>query len=349
MGDDRPAVYWEDDNLIIRASGIGNPCLWELVAIGQQLIALPYPAILKRAFAEGTLLEPVIIKRLEHDFGVEFESHQTEDELWLSDDCAIRYHPDGIGTIHVDTWEKNNIRPTVTHIRSGRIKCVIEAKALTNSLYQQAVSGSTGDVIDEYNWQLSAMMWDTGLPGLWAVYNKGLPPDDNGNRPHCDDQGKIHLEYVEEPPVSLEELKLKASLIRQGVEGEGLLESDRECDEPDHWPCLYLHLRPVGEAKSTSVLIPDDPDEVNDLVRTFITFKGQYDESEARYKAARDALVEIAGDADYIQTPEFYVPIVKGTSVRTDYAAMGKQLKEVFDSYKKRSSYRYIRGIRRLQ
>lgn len=347
MGDDRPAVYWEDDNLIIRASGVGHPCLWELIATGQNLIRLPYPAILIRAFAEGNLLEPVIIKQLEHDYMIHFLSHQTEGELWLSDDCAIRYHPDGIANLGSDAFRALNLNYN-TGIKPERT-VVVEAKALTDSLWQKAHNSSTGDVLDEYNWQLSAMMHDTGYPGLWAVYNKGLPPDADGNREPCEDAGKLHLEYVETPPVSLDELKLKATLIKNGVEGELLLETERPCDSPDHWPCLYLHLRPQADAKERTVLHPDNPEEVDQVITTYLTFKGQYDESEKKYKEARDQLVQIAGDAGYIQTDKFYVPIVQGTSTKMNWSAMGKQLKEVFEQYKVKGKYKYVRGIRRLQ
>lgn len=347
MGDDRPAVYWEDDNLIIRASGVGHPCLWELVATGQGLVRLPYPALLLRAFAEGNLLEPVIIKRMENDYSIVFLSKQGEGELWLSDRVAIRYHPDGIVNLGYDFWKayKGELDRSVRHDRT----VVFEAKALTNSLWQRAHSGSTGDVLDEYNWQLSAMMHDTGLPGLWAVYNKGLPPDEDGNREPCDDAGKIHLEYVEEPPISLEELQLKATLILNGVEGELLLDTDRGCDSPEHWPCLYLHLRPQPEDATRTVLIPDNPDEVDTVVRTYLTFKGQYDEAEMKYKAARDELIRMAGDAAFIQTHKYYVPIVGGASVSVNRAGMGKELRELFDSYKVKKPYRYIKNIRRLE
>lgn len=354
MGDDRPAVYWENDNLIIRASGIGHPCLWELIATGQSLIRLPYPTLLLRAFAEGNLLEPVIIKRMEREYLFHFLSHQTEAELWLSDDVAIRYHPDGIANISSGFWnlareqrmlKANDLDRTERPERT----VVVECKALTNSLWQQGYKGSTGDTLNEYNWQLSTMMHDTGLPGLWAVYNKGLPPDENGNREPCEDQGKIYFEYVTEPPVSLEEIQLKASLIRDGVEGPLLLDTERPCDSPDHWPCLYLHLRPTDDKDERVVLIPDDPDEVNELARRFITFKGQYDEAGRIYKEARDELVRIAGDAGYIQTDKFYIPIVNGSSTSYDWKAMGKQLEEAVKKYRKSKSYRFVRGIRKLE
>jgi len=299
------------------------------------------------------LLEPTIIKRMEREYGVLFLEHQTEGELWLSDDCAVRYHPDGVGNLLSDFW--TNAR------RQGMLKyegdpserpdrtVVIECKALTNSLWQIGFNGSTGDTLDEYNWQLASMMLDRGLPGLWAVYNKGLPPDADGNREPCEDAGKIYFEYVKTPPVSLEEIQLKASLIRDGVEGDMLLETERPCDSPEHWPCLYLHLRPTSDKDERSILIPDNPDEVNELATRFLTFKGQHEEAERLYKQARDELVRIAGDAGFIQTDKFYIPVVNGASVRVDWNAAGKQLKEAVDKYKKKKKYKYVKGIRRLE
>jgi hypothetical protein len=335
MGDNRPPVYIETINgvdvLIIRASAIGHPCMWELVAAGQGHEMLPVPAVLQRAFDEGNTLEPKILDACENK-GVSFISKQAEGHLWLSDNVAIRYHPDGVG-IYDGAWY------------------VVEGKALSNELWQKAVKGSVGDVIDEYNWQLSSMMIGEQLPGMWAALNKGNPPDrETGKREPHPDEGKMHYEIKTTPPVSLTELQLKASLILEGVYGEDLTTSDRPCDSPDHWPCRFLHLRPQGEGEvRRGVLTPDDVDEVDRLVVEFLSFKGQADEAKARYEAARDKLVELAGDKyGYIQTDKFYVPIVNGTSVSTNTRAMSQELRDVIDKYKTRKSYRYVKGIRRL-
>jgi len=339
MGDNRPVVYREGDNLIIRASGIGHPCLWELIAAGQEEPMGPLPNVLVRAFSEGNLLEPVIIKRLEREYGVVFESHQSEGELWLSGNIAIRYHSDGIGEQEND-W----------HVTT---KYVVEVKALSDALWQIAKRGTVGDVMDEYNWQLSVMMWDTQLPGLWVAYNKGLPPDENGERPPCPDMGKMLIQPITEPPVSMEEIQLKASLIEVGVYGEPILSSDRECDTPNHWPCRYLHVRPEPEGthNARAVYIPEDTQlpDVDRLVAEFLYHKGQMAENKQRYEEARNRLIELAGEeVGYIQTDRWWVPISTGTSVSVDQRSMSPEFRKAYEKFKRRKSYRYIHDVRRL-
>lgn len=338
MGDNRPPVYFETINgvdvLIIRASAVGHPCLWELIAAGQGHEMQRIPAVLQRAFDEGNELEPRILDACENK-GVSFVSKQAEGHLWLSENVAIRYHPDGVG-VYEGEWY------------------VVEGKALSNELWQKAVHGSVGDVIDEYNWQLSSMMIGEQLPGMWAIVNKGNPPDrETGKREPHPDEGKMHYEIKKSPPVSLTEIQLKVSLILEGVNGEDVTTSDRPCDTPDHWPCRYLHLRPQGEGNTVrAVLTPDNVEEVDHLIVEYLSFKGQADEAKLRADAARDKLIELAGGTDgkygFIQTDKFYVPIVRGTSVKTNTKAMSQELRDAIEKYKTRKEYRYIKGIKRL-
>lgn len=344
MGDNRPPVYIEDDDfghhtLIIRASAVGHPCLWELIAAGQGEPMQPVPATLQRAFDEGNELEPVIIQKLKDEYGFVFHSHQEEGHLWLSENVAVRYHSDGIAT---DTNPSSTTRS---------FTFVVEAKALSNELWLQAKRTSVGDIIDEYKSQLSVMMHAEELPGLWVAYNKGLPPDKDGNRPPCPDQGKLLLEYVYTPPVSIEEIQLKASLIKEGVYGEEVITSDRQCDSPDHWPCRYLNIRPQPEdrGEAREIFIPSDTEAANRLITEYVAFKGQADEAKARYTAARDELIRMAGTkAAYIQTDRWLVPLVNGTSVSTNTSAMSPELLKVIEKYKVRKPTRFIRGVRRL-
>jgi len=333
MGDNRPPVYIEDDNLIIRASAIGHPCLWELIAAGQGEMMMPVPNVLQRAFDEGNLLEPTIIKRLEKDYGMVFESHQSEGEVWLSDDVAIRYHSDGIGTITND-WMVST-------------RCVVEAKALSNDLWQRARSDGVGSVIEEYPWQLSVMMEGEQLPGLWVAYNKGLPPNEKGEREPCPDAGKLYLQPVSDTPISMTEIQLKASLIKEGVYGEPIISSDRTCGSPDHWPCRYLNVRPEPEGNTArEVFIPEDSvkAEVDRLITEYVSYKGQYDESKVGYERARDALLELSGEAGFIQTDKWWVPIYSGRGQgKLDTESMSPEFKKALERYKRPGkSYKYL-------
>lgn len=343
MGDNRPPVYMEETdngvvNLIIRASAIGHPCLWELIAAGQGEEMSPVPNVLQRAFDEGNLLEPVIIKRLEREYGVSFHSHQSEGELWVGDNVAVRFHSDGIG-------EYQNLL------------YVVEAKALSDALWQKAAKGTVGDVMDEYNSQLSVMMHGEGLPGLWVAYNKGLPPDENGNREPCEDQGKLLIQKINIPPSSMLEIELKASLIKEGVMGEPIISSDRQCNSPDHWPCRYLAIRPEPEGREhkREVLIPDPEGkaEFDRLVREYLMFKGQYDESKTRYEAARNAITSGAGKSGYVQTDRWYIPIyerVSGGGIAWD--EVPQELKNALEAYRKpgtkKTRYLISKTIKRL-
>lgn len=340
MGDDRPPVYWEDETLIIRASAIGGSCLWELIAHGQDYPASSYPPNILRAFSEGNTLEPVVIKKLEDEYGFVFLEKQVEGELILGDNVAVRYHPDGIVDMSSAVWEE----PTAT---IGNDVWVVEVKALSNDVYQKAVKYGVASTFDEYPWQLSVMMIGQQMPGVWAVYNKGYPPDEHGVKKECEDQGKIYLEPHVIPPISLEVIRARAEAIRQGVMGEDILEAGRKCDDPDHWPCLFLHLRPEVEEKVSinSSIDPDDFHEIDQLAREYAFNKGQYDENEMRYQTARDKLVELAGGRTRLVTDKYQVNIIenKGRDVY-DWEAMPRELKEQLEQYKKPGKgFKYIR------
>lgn len=342
MGDNRPPIYIEDGILIIRASALGHPCLWELIAAGQGEEMQPIPRVLQRAFDEGNLLEPVIVKRAEQERWVIFDSHQSEGHLWLSENVAVRYHSDGIGWKNDSTYK-------------GYV--VVEIKALSDALWQTFVKYGMAAVIPEYEWQLSAMMHGEAKPGLWIGYNKGLPPDENGNRQPCEDAGKIHVQFVEEPPIPFLDIQLKASLIKEGVYGEPIISSDTQCGSPDYWPCRYLHIRPEPEDASTAraVFIPDQEQsaEVDRLIVEFLSYKGRYDEAKQGYERSRDELLRLAGnETGFIQTDRWFVPIHNGSGQsRLAMDEMSQELKQVVEKYRRPGKkYRYLmtKTIKRL-
>lgn len=338
MGDDRPPVYYELDdegntNLIIRTSAIGSTCLWELVAAGQGYEMSPVPDTLQRAFDEGNMLEPLIIGMLESK-GWTVTDRQAEGELVIEPGLTIRYHPDG-KAYHL------------THNESAR---VLEVKALSNALWQTAARHSVGKVFAEYDWQLSVMMHQSRLPGLWVAFNKG-----NADGSPCTDQGKLLFERVDRPPISLDEITTKAQLIKSQVEGEDLLVSGRPCDDPTHYPCRFLYIRPEPEEDNlaidqpTILTVPDElKDEVDHLVKEYLVFKGQADEAKIRQDAAKTRLIEIAGNSKKMLTDKFIIPVVNGSNTSPDWAAMPQALKDEVNKYKKTTPYRYLRGIKPL-
>lgn len=343
MGDDRPSVYYEDDVLIIRASAIGGSCLWELVAAGQGYEQGPVPDYLQHAFDEGHRLEPIINDMLTKE-GFEITGSQEEGHLDITPTLRIRYHPDGYVT-------GNILRRTVN---------ILEDKTMADASWQKAARGSVGDVFSEYNWQLSVMMWANAvttplqlvpMPAMWVAYNKG-----NSDGTPCPDKGRLLYQTVDTPPISLAEITAKAYAIKELVDGEDIMATGRPCDDPSHFPCRYLHLRPEPEQQVLDINAPTiltltdsaEQYEVDRLVREYLIFKGQADEAKAKQDVAKLALIAKANGAKRIVTDKWVVPIVNGQNTSPDYASMPQRLKDELADYKKVTPYKYLKGIKPL-
>lgn len=343
QGDNRPACYYEGDTLIIRASAIGNSCLFELVATAQEYEPVGLPANILRAFEEGKKIEPVVIRRLQTDHDFIIHSKQMERELILPNNIHIRFHPDAVAS-----W------PRYPNVK----RWVVEVKALGDSLWQRAVRGSVGDTIDEYEWQLSVMMLGLGMPGLWVPYNKGKPPDEEtGIRPFCKHEKAIYLEPVFDPPIDLDTINEKAQHIKELVDGEDILETGQECGDSTHWPCRFQHLKPESEGSGDNGTQDgllkveggtNDAEEIDRLVREYLFNKGQADECKAKADDTRDEIIRLSGGAKRIQTEKWLIPIVNGSNSSYDFTEMPYELKEALKVYKKRTRYKYLRGIKNL-
>lgn len=336
MGDNRPPVYYEGNQLIIRTSAIGSSCMWELVAAGQGYELSEVPSNLQRAFDAGNQLEPVIIGMLEKE-GYTITGQQDEGDWEVAPGITIRYHPDGF--ISPDT------------VYNPRI---LEVKALSDVLWQKAARSSVGECIDEYAWQLSVMMIHQNMPATWVAFNKG-----NADGTPCPDQGRLLFENHDTPIISPEDIIAKALEIRELVEGEDILMSGRECDDPSNYPCRFLYIRPEPEGRTFAEMAanPDDEilyvdgdeaEEVDRLTRDYLMFKGQMDESKQRMDDAKNRLIEIANGKKKIVTERWAVPVVNGSNSSPDYASMPQELKDELAKYKKVTSYKYLRGIKNM-
>lgn len=329
MSDDRPPVYWEDDTLVIRASAIGGSCLWELAAWGQGLDPAPLPDNLRRAFDQGDYYEPIILDMLQAEGWTLFGAQQ-EMELVVGPDTIIRMHPDARGYRWGLTTETR----------------VVEAKALSNDLWQTFVRKGMQHVIGEYSWQAACLSYGFDLPLTWVGYNKG-----NADGSDCPDQGRIHTQDVDTPLVDLASIRDKAAQIRALVEGDDLLDSGRTCDDPGHWPCRFLHFRLEEEGHETPPdflhVGDDDQDRANQYIRDYFFHKGQEDESKQRKEAARDALLELGEGHKGIITDKWELPFVDSSRSSTDWASVPEALKKQLDKYKVKRPYRYIRGQKR--
>jgi hypothetical protein len=318
MSDDRPPVYYEGEELIIRASGIGSSCMWELIAAGQGYPQSEVPAFLQEKFDEGIRWEPVVIEKMKKH-GWVFESHQNEGHLIFVNGGVIkvRYHSDGIA-----------------RAPDGE-RYVVEIKAFSVQNYSKAVLMGVGSVVHEYPWQLSVMMHGEDLPGAWVAVNKVTE--------------ELHYQLMPQPPIGLSYLRDKAFKIKQEVEGEDIVASGKVCDNPNHWPCRYLHLRPEAEG----VVVPRtggiDQYEVDQLVREYLMFKGQADEAYERRDAAKQKLIDIAGDRTELRTDKWVVPVVEGRTSSIEWTSVPPELRAQIERYRtKVTRYRYLRNIKRL-
>lgn len=342
LQDNRPSVYWEDDRLIIRASSIGHPCLFEMVAIGQEYGTTGLPANMYRAFREGHEAEPEIVRQLQDPkYGMVFSSRQVEGELILPNNVVIRYHPDGIVF-----WEGLGRKYPVR-------RWVCEIKNLSHDLWMRAVNADDiGATIDEYNWQLSVMMHAERKPAVWVARNKGYPPDpETGIKPYCELEGKLFVQEVMEPIISLEVIAEKAEKIRQGVLGEDILTSDQQCNAPGHWPCRFRHLRPEQEIDMDGVLELEGEEALimDQKIKRYLYLKGQIDEMQKQAELERDDIVKSVGpEVKTLMTDKFVVPVLQATSSRYRWEDMSPELRAQVEKYKtKKWGKRYIRDIKR--
>lgn len=350
-GDNRPPVYWDEDGfMFIRASAIGNSCLFELVAAGQGYPAGNLPANMVRAFGEGHDLEPKVLEMLA-SAGWVIQERQIEGELVLPNKIVVRFHPDMVGLAPVSNEQM-----------------VVEVKALSDGLWQRVIRNGLAwweeedgqkvlkSIIDEYPWQAAAMSHGMRLPLMWVCYNKGFPPDQvTGEKPYCKDEGKLFMQYVETPFVSREEIVSKAQQVRSLVEGPDILDNDYSCTDFKHYPCRYLHLRSEPEdedvlessvaLRTTSV----DPALIDELTQQLRTYKGVMDEAKGKYEAARDRLIQLAGDKKgMLLTETWRVPVYESSNKHLAWDEMDQETRELVQSFMRKKTYRYISNVKRL-
>lgn len=365
LGDNRPSVYWEEIDgevfLIIRASAIGHPCLWELTAQGQGHDQGNLPAFMRRAFRKGQELEPVVIQALKDEYGYLEQSAQIEGHLILPENIMIRYHPDGIGLFEKAPYDYIGM-------------CVVEIKALRHESYDKAAQGHVGDIVEEYPWQLSVMMHGERLPAMWVAVDKGHPPDpETGIKPVVEGEGRIYMDPITTPPISLADITLKALKIKELVLGEDVLTADWGCTSPDHFPCRYLHLRPepedeggggaseqggrdVGDTPSKQSVVQmdsgsDDGKEMDQLVRDWLLHHGHAKESKDRADALAEEILQRAGaETTKILTDKFMVPISQNSYTSIQWDQMPPELKEQFQAYiEKKKTKRFLRNVKGLE
>lgn len=369
MSDNRPSVYYEPvydndatatsvpigERMVIRASAIGGKCLWELGAAGQGIDPGPLPENIARAFREGDMYEPIVLNRLKQmGWVLDTSEAQSEANLVLMEDLIVRSHPDGIGYQQLSPDHHCDRRCAVSHNRlSGALiggLYIVEVKALADSTFDSAVRHGVGSIFD-YDWQASVQMHTRDLPLVWVCLNK----DDIKKRGLSESEARLYIEYCEAPPISLSDIRAKALAIREVVEGDDILSAGRPCDDPGHFPCLYINVRPESEDDDGDKLqglldVPEaDRGRVDQLITEYVRYKGEADESAQRRDAARDALLGLVGDDHAgLATDQWIAPVVRSTQSNVDWSQVPANVKRIVDEAKvSKPKKPYFRDIKR--
>lgn len=281
MSDNRPAVYWEGNQVIIRASSLGN-CLGELTRHGAGITGEGTPEFMQRAYDHGTANEAEIMSRGRQkaglvpldglrlaQYGSVGEDGQIEAEL-VGKGYRIRCHPDGVAECY-----KKELAETRWELKD---RFVEEAKFLGPSLMSRYLNqGITA--IPYYAWQLSVEMAVTKLPAVYYTAEKIT--DDEGEV----SIGEVHVTWYFEPPYSAKEVHARAREIVGHVKDGKVAECDTR-----QFPCPFYQIEGTlchGGGQSGD-------DEVDDGTRVRIQhLRKMAQEGSAQEAHARKQLVEL--------------------------------------------------------
>jgi hypothetical protein len=250
------------------------------------------PAGIVKAFEEGTKAEPLILSYLE-EAGWVLTDKQKEGHLRGGSKVKVRYHPDAIGY----------------HLNDSEPSYVIEAKAFGKDLFRRAELHGVGSTIPEYNWQMSVMMHAEQKPGVWVVYNKVT--------------GEVILEYVHTPPISLAEILDKINKLMDSIDDDLL---ERPCDDPKHFPCRYIHLRPEpgngGVDDTLDIEAVGLQEEFDQLAREYLTYKGMKDEADKKLETLKEQLLAMRGSFRKAHSSKFRIRVDRGSRRNPDIKKM---------------------------
>lgn len=230
-----PTEVWmdadEDERRTYRASSIGG-CITALAAVAQGIEPAEMPESLQPALQAGIDNEPAILALLKEECGVRAatyielaalkeegviagynpEQGQVQVRLKVGKGAMVTAHPDLIG---------------VSVIFNGSKFCVVEAKAFGEGYWADWQRDGL-NAFPGYQWQVSAQMHCTGLPGLFVVGHKSAATG-------LVDEIEV-LELVE-APIPLAQFKMKVMRAdKYAAKGEV-----PDCTEP-RWPCPVYFL-----------------------------------------------------------------------------------------------------------
>lgn len=213
---DKPQAYIDTDGVTtFRASAIGK-CSRALWASLNEITPIAPAERLDAIFAEGHLHERAVRELLESEGAI--MDPQEEVTLWIIPGVLkIKGHVDG----HITNWGQ-----------------VWEGKALGREGFRRFTNVGF-DAYPEYPWQIAVYMHALGLPALYTVKNR--------------DDGQITRLTLDEPPVSLEDIKSKAIGVFKAYETHEM----PLCD-PERFLCSYYFLHDeLDEGESINTI--EDP------------------------------------------------------------------------------------------
>lgn len=301
MSDNRPAVYVDDDGVIVyRASSVGA-CPRELVAVRRGKTPLPPSDNQEFAMAEGWRQENYI-RALLDDAGYDIpyrpgEVDQEEYRVWVV--------PDRIAIVgHLDdrAFERATNRPFTCEYKSMGTSVI--AKWLKNP-----IATLKGDM--RYGFQATVIMTALSLPLLYAIKERPAQGEMS--------DGRFAHFVLEEPPFDFEQIRAHVMAVEMAARGD-----------EDEWPncptdsrARYLCNFPFLHDEELVEDIPDLAEMFERARQLQLTIDGAEDELKDLKKAIRAELESrelrrgVAGGVS-IYLKDFFTTRVDMNQLRAD-------------------------------
>lgn len=288
MGDDRPNVYREGDQWIIRASAIGG-CMRSLVAAGRDVEPNATPEWMQEKFDEGKAAEPIIAEWYHTKNSVE-----PLDEEWAADHMKHLARVDG-------QWEFNlQVRPNIVvrgHFDDIVCEVVgkgetftdydfigVEYKAVGKDLFAQ-IANHGAAAKATYEWQVGCYMAATNLPWDFVAVLK----NEDGTVTEIVDHT---TRYYTIPPVMRTEIEDRALEVIDWVENRAYDEYP-PCALPLQYPCPYFLLH---DEEEIPVLEGDEADRMRSALDLRQQLKNRIVLMNDQVKTADETIKMLLGD-----------------------------------------------------
>jgi len=313
MGDNRPAVYLENNNVIYRASALGG-CLRALYAARCGMDRRPIPDIIQRGMDEGTALEPTILDLLQtkHDFHFVENSRQHVVEL----DCGKYNGKNLIVRGSVDA---------LVYSGGGNTVLPVDVKAFTNDDVELYFSDKRWYHFPRYAYQQSVYAHGSGTEFfLMPIFNKATW------------QIEPKSLRVVSAPYGPEEIRNRVLSVERSYSALSMPQ-DCPCDYACPYP--YIHDPPArSEPPAASQALIDARINLSNKIRVLEAARQYLDDQITKHltegesythdghtisllhksnrfniKAAQELLTE--ADIDWQHDPDFVIP-GEGTYIR---------------------------------